>query len=131
MSADQDVNTLLSEMRKLRQDLGDAVDDIRRAALLQLAWRDRRELARLLPLVDALHGDKAWSAATLWADALNTQADSELRMLLAEWITPSGGLRAFGRFLERCRGMVVSDRELQMADRPSTGAVYVVKRHCR
>ncbi|MES3013216.1 MAG: hypothetical protein V4750_05725 [Pseudomonadota bacterium] len=118
---------MLVELRRLRQDLADAVDDVRQAARLQLAPTDRRELARLLPLVAAAHGDGAWSAATLWADALNEPAAVALREMLAEWVTPGGGLRAFGRFLERCRGIVVGVHQLEMIDRPSTGTVYMVK----
>jgi len=128
MTGDRDVSAaLLAEVRALRLKVDELGDDLQHALRRFLTPEDQRELRQLLPLVWDLEGDQVWSASSLFTDALEDEDAAALRASLFEWADPRGGLRSFGRFLERCAGTKCTGLRLVRVGRPRTGALYVVQ----
>lgn len=124
---------LLLELRTLRAAVEGLAEEQRHLARRLLVADDRRELARLLPLVHGMMADRAWSAAGLYeAAALGDESSAELATALQQWNTTSGGLRAFGGLLERCAGCVSGGlRLVALGTKDRTGALYQVARLSR
>lgn len=120
---------VLLELRAVRAAVGDLRDEQQFLARRLLAADDRRGLVRLLPLIDGLMGDKAWTSAGLYAAALNADDAGDLWAVLDEWNTDSGGLRTFGHFLRRSRNCVHAGlRLLRVNESDGDDGIYMVKR---
>jgi hypothetical protein len=113
---------ILAELRALRED----VQHLERRLL---DGDDRRELARLLPLVHRLMGGSVWTAANLYEVAALQTSAQPLLLLLDEWNTERGGLRQFGHFLARVRGASCAGlRLVETGGGDRLGVLYTVKR---
>jgi hypothetical protein len=116
-----------ADVAALRADVAALTDDLQVALRRMLATEDLRELRKLLPQIHTLEGEQAWSASSLFADALAGTGAEALSDALLEWRDPVGGLRALGRLLERCAGVCVDGLRLVRVASPSAGALYVVR----
>lgn len=116
-----------AELRALRAEVAELRTEQQHLARRLLSAADRRDLGALLPLVHRLLGSATWSAADLYAAALDAHDARELRTLLAEHSTECGGLRVFGNFLARCAGVTCSGLQLLDVGRARAGVLYVVR----
>lgn len=126
-----------AELLELRR-LAEQVQELREshdALLRQLAKpADRRTGAALLPLVaDVVGLGAVFDAASLAARALNdrTPDGAALRELIGEYATESGGLRAFGRLLDRLDGVPLAAYRLAPAGEGRDGRRWRVLRVSR
>ncbi|MBL8288276.1 MAG: hypothetical protein JNL85_09865 [Rubrivivax sp.] len=113
---------LVDEVRALREEVGHLMRRL-------LAPDDRRDLAALLPLVWAILGTRAWTAADLAAAAAagaGARADA-LVAFVATYTTEAGGLRMLGRLLTRCEGASAGGLRLHRLDVTSDGGIYAVR----
>ena len=113
MNAEQ---AILNELREMREEL-------QHVARRTLAAPDRRDLATLLPAMPC----SASRHGPLPACAALNATSSALQALLADYATESGGLRSFGRFLERCNGIACAGRRLVAVGDDRAGAPDVVR----
>ena len=117
------LDAMLAEQREQRA----IVEDLARRLLVA---EDRREAGRLLPLIaQIMPNEAAWTAAELHLLSHSRPDATDLRDLLIEWHSDTGGLRSFGRFLGRIAGTVHKGLRLVVigaSDRD--GATYMVKR---
>lgn len=114
---------VLLELRCLRAEVAALREDQQHLMRSLLTRDDRRAGQVLLPLVAELVGSGVFTAASLLAGALKDQtpAGEAARDVLADMVTDTGGLRAFGRLLSRLDGAPLSGCRLQAAGEASDG----------
>ena len=111
------------ELRRLSAEVAALREDQQHLMRSLLARDDRRAGQVLLPLVAELVGSGTFTAASLLAGALKDQtpAGQAARDVLADLVTDTGGLRAFGRLLSRLEGAPLAGCRLQAAGETSEG----------
>lgn len=120
-------NHLALKLRVMQSQLTDLLDEQRHLARRLLEREDRRIGTVLLPLLHELIGDAAFTAASAAARALNdrTATGQAVRELLADvGMGDGGGLRSFGRLLQRLDGAPLAGLRLLPAGERREGLAW-------
>lgn len=114
------------ELRRLSVLVAELVDDHRVLLRRLLTPEDRRTGTVLLPLLHELVEDAPFTAASIAARALNdrTATGQAVRELLAELGMGDGGLRSFGRLLQRLDGVPLAGVRLSPAGERREGLAW-------
>lgn len=118
---------LLAGQRALAAQMVELQEEQQMLARRWLATEDQRDLAALLPLAYARMGSRAWTAVAL-SEAAVAAADTALCVRLRAWVTESGGLRSFGRFLGRVSDCACGGLRIVSVGSERDGVVYVIRR---
>lgn len=117
------------QLEALRAEVASLREDLQYALRRMLRDEDRDDLRQLLSLAEQLMGTKTWRASDLYTSALATKSAVELQAFLAARVTDGGGLRSFGRLLERGEGAVFAGLRLVRVGAPDRdGVLYTLNR---
>ena len=118
------------ELRRLSAEVAALREDQQYLLRALLASDDRRIGQALLPMVAELVGCGMFTGQSLLAGALKDQTPVGLaaRDVLADLVSDTGGLRAFGRMLSRLEGVPLAGCRLTPAGEASEGRRWRVTR---
>lgn len=118
------------ELRRLSVEVAALREDQQYLLRALLASDDRRIGQALLPMVADLVGGGMFTGPSLLAGALKDQTPvgRAARDALADMVTDTGGLRAFGRLLARLEGVPLAGCRLTPAGEASEGRRWRVLR---
>lgn len=127
MNVDHTTHSAIAlEVRRLAALVAELVDENRTLQRRLLAAEDRRIGAVVLPLLAELVGQQPFTAASIATHALNdrTVAGRAVREVLADLGADDGGLRSFGRLLQRLDGVPLAGLRLLPAGQRREGLAW-------
>jgi hypothetical protein len=126
-------DTLMLEVRQLRELVAAALDDIQHLHRRLHGRDDRRIAGALWPLLDDLTEGAPFTGPAAYARAVQQRhvpVGAAACQLIVEHGADDGGLRSFGKFLARLEGVPLGELRLVRIGDSRAGVVWQLQRVC-